>query len=422
MNELNEILNKNDLPDKNLRETLFKYLSYWHLFLIAAILSIASSYLYIRYSEPIYEASNVILIKNNEKGGAGMTETSAFSDLTIFDQGVTIENEKSILRSRNLIKSVILDLGFRSEYFALGNIFGFQKSKLYKNSPIEIEYKYVDSLGFIDYTDKFIIKVKNQNFVNIENQDGDFLKEVPLNKWFQQKKDVWMKIKTTNKFSDGVIGRKYEYNFRSLESAISKFYGGTKVEQEGNNTTILRISFTSNSKQKAVDFLNKLVENYNKDCIVDKTIIAQNTSNFIQKRMIVLSQELDTIEEDIKGYKKSNKLVDLENEMEASLSYSKDVRGKYIDASTQMELSEMMLDHLRINNKIEDLIPSNLGITDNRIESSISEHNKLVIERNKELKTTTEKNPKIENLTKNIIELKTSIKSSIENLIQSKKS
>ena len=58
----------------------------------------------------------------------------------------------------------------------------------------------------------------------------------------------------------------------------------------------------------------------------------------------------------------------------------------------------MMLEHLENNNSNNVLIPVNLGLADNRIESTIYEHNKLVMDRIDALKTTKEKNPIIINL------------------------
>ena len=81
----------------------------------------------------------------------------------------------------------------------------------------------------------------------------------------------------------------------------------------------------------------------------------------------------------------------------------------------------MMLDHLQTNNRTDDLIPINLGLSDNRIENIIQEHNKLVMERIEELKTTTLKNPRIINLSNRISEFKINIETSIKNLIQAKK-
>ena len=66
------------------------------------------------------------------------------------------------------------------------------------------------------------------------------------------------------------------------------------------------------------------------------------------------------------------------------------------------------------------MIPTNLGLSNVTIEKTIEIVNKLNLERVEELKTATEENPKVQNLTNRITKLKKTITESIENLIAAK--
>ena len=48
--------------DVEIKETLFRYFSFWPYFLISLILSLIISYTYLRYSERIYESESRIEI------------------------------------------------------------------------------------------------------------------------------------------------------------------------------------------------------------------------------------------------------------------------------------------------------------------------------------------------------------------------
>jgi uncharacterized protein involved in exopolysaccharide biosynthesis len=175
------------------------------------------------------------------------------------------------------------------------------------------------------------------------------------------------------------------------------------------------------SKEKAVDILDMLVVKYNEDAIADKNLVSNNTSDFINERIKLISKELGDVEQDIKSFKEKNKLVDIEFESKANINLSSDLRDNIVDAETQVQLSRMMLDHLLANNEADDLVPVNLGLADNTIDKTIEAHNLLVMERLEELKTTTQKAPKVANLTKRISEYKDNLEKSIQNLMSSKK-
>jgi uncharacterized protein involved in exopolysaccharide biosynthesis len=166
--EQNQQIDLDQILKTNYREIIFKYLAHWKLFIALIISALALSYVYLRYTTPQYEASLTILIKNNQKGGSGMSETSAFEDLTIFNEGLFIENEKSILQSRRLMTTVVDELNLRNEFHRIGNYTGLKKVEVYKNSPLAVEYKYIDTLHFLEIKNNSLFKIQNK-YIEVEN-------------------------------------------------------------------------------------------------------------------------------------------------------------------------------------------------------------------------------------------------------------
>ena len=54
--------------------------------------------------------------------------------------------------------------------------------------------------------------------------------------------------------------------------------------------------------------MNKMVEYYNLDAVIDKNIMATNTANFINERLAVVTLELDTVEQAVEDYMQQNDL------------------------------------------------------------------------------------------------------------------
>src|SRR5690242_21641089 len=76
-----------------------KYLPYWPVFLIALVVGVGVTYMYLRYTVPIYQADASIIIKDERKGNE---EAKLTESLDLISSKKTIENEIEILKSRNL--------------------------------------------------------------------------------------------------------------------------------------------------------------------------------------------------------------------------------------------------------------------------------------------------------------------------------
>ncbi|MFM7683470.1 MAG: GumC family protein, partial [Bacteroidota bacterium] len=416
----NDNVDISQLLKANYRELIFKYLSYWKLFLVLILLSYFCAFIYLRYSVPLYEGNITVLIKNIQKSGTGISETSAFEDLSILNEFNSIENEKAIFSSRDLMRKVVLNLGLQNEYYSLGSVTGFLRRELYKETPLKIELLGEDSLKFI-HSENLIVNVLNKNQFQVEDKEGNVKYKSFFGKLVEINKGLKYRFVISGNNHSNLVGRKFEINILPLESAISKYLGKLKVEQSGNLSAILKISLQYQSKDKAIDILNLLYKKYNEDAIEDKNFVAKNTSDFISERVKLISQELGDVEEETRKYKEKNKFVQMEDEVKSDIASSASIRNEIVEAETQLQLSKMMLEHLNNNNGPDDLVPVNLGLNDNNIDRIINVHNELVLNRYEELKTSTNKAPKVINLSTKISELKNNIQESIKNVISSKK-
>ena len=169
------------------------YLSKWKIFVLLLIVCIGSAHIYLRYANPLYEANATILIKNSQKIGTGMSETSVFEDLSVFGESQSIENEKSILNSRNIMRKVIMNLGIRHEYYSLGTVTGFNRFEQYNNAPIRIEFQYEDTISFINTRHQLKLKIENEKKVRIKTKLGGYTYE--FNKWYSvQNKNIRIRV------------------------------------------------------------------------------------------------------------------------------------------------------------------------------------------------------------------------------------
>ena len=85
-------------------------------------------------------------------------------------------------------------------------------------------------------------------------------------------------------------------------------------------TTIAQITLQNTSPQRGVDFINKLIEIYNRDANDDKNEVASKTAEFIDERIKIINGELGTTEKELETFKRDAGLTDLKSDAQLALS------------------------------------------------------------------------------------------------------
>lgn len=397
----------------NLRDLLYRYLVHWKWFLISVLFFLALSKIYLRYSVPIYKSSTSILIKDDKSGGLA-SELSAFQDIGLFSgPKKRIEDEIEILKSRKLIEKTIKEGEFNVNYVEEGRI---KSSDVYGDNPIKVSflnkkdrlYK-MDTILGVD-----VISGSQFNLFNQENNEigtysfgqkihsrrlGDFViqKKVVLNDYDEPEsfKKVKIIIQITN-----------------LASCTDNFKNRLSVETLSKFANVVEISISDQVSEKATDFLEKLVEIYNRDAIEDKNLISEKTAKFINDRLNIITSELGDVEKDVEQYKKNNKIADIPTESVMNLGKESEFRSEEISVGAQLKVVELMIGYLKTNVD-SDIIPANIIPSDNGSAGMITEYNALVVERDRILKSSTIENPLVVRLNEKIASLRSSIKESL---------
>ena len=81
---------ENQATSIDIKELIFKYLAFLHWIVLGAILSFTIAFFYLRYSQEVYQASNVVKILDNNNSGFKLP-TDAMSFFS--KNKVNLENE-----------------------------------------------------------------------------------------------------------------------------------------------------------------------------------------------------------------------------------------------------------------------------------------------------------------------------------------
>ena len=407
---LNSQLEENETL--NIREELEKYLFHWKWFLFGIIVFLTLGFIYLRYTAPQYSASASILIKDNQKSGISK-ELEAFKDMGIVGSGSSnnTDNEIEIIKSRKIIGQVVDSLNLDINYFIEGRVI---KSEVYNNKPIKIEILSKEA-NFLERDTVLTVFQKNDTEFSFKNLNKDVVSTHNFGEVIESNIGTF-KINKIRDYKEDV------FIVLSKKSKIIDYYKtNVNISPVNKNSSVLVLSINNRVHDKAEDFLDELVRQYNIDAINDKSEISKKTRDFIDERLQKIYQDLAIIQDDVESYKIKNKITGLSKEGELALENASRNTVKLTEVRGELMLAKSILNTLNKESSESQTLPQNLGFSDVNIGNSISKYNELVLSKNRLSVNAGDKNPQVIQYTSEIQDLKINIKRSISNLVNSLK-
>lgn len=380
----------------------------WYWYILSLLITLSAAVFYILKTPCIYTRTASILLKNDSERNAGLSE---FSELSIFRTNVNINNELFTLKSPMLMLEVVRRLGLDELYLTEK---GLQRVELYKTSPFNV----IDKEGKLNQGVSFVVKLTSPtNYVITQWMGGEKTLSGTIGKALQTPVGNIV-LSATPYLTDEYIGKEILYVKGNSEAIANGYAGGLRVALNDENTTIVHISLSDASTQKAEDILNALIEVYNEKWMQDKNQITVSTSQFINERLEIIEGELGNVDENISSFKSTHLIPDVQTASGIYLTQSVENKRLQSDLNTQLSLANYIRTELETKS-IRQLLPVNSGITGNNIEGQINEYNAKVLERNQLISGSSERHPLVQDLARTLQSMKGTILSSVDNLIVS---
>lgn len=411
--DLYDELFKEKEDKKDYHAILFRYIIRWPWFVASIFACLLAAWLYLRYSTPVYKISATIMIKDDEKGGSTVSGLDIFNDLGIINSSKNIDNEIELLRSKSLIKSVINELELYTGYFAKGRV---NDIEIYGTSPI---------------------------LVRLSPEDAERLSApIPLTLDFQANGA----IDVTANLNDGVVNKHFNElpavipckegtitllpnarypitNDGSVEVIIRKplpvakgYLNALSIEPAGKTTSVATISVEDTNKKRGEDFINKLMEIYNRNANNDKNEVAENTARFIDERIAVINRELGSTERELESFKRESGLTDLSSDARLAVTEKSEYEKRCVENGTQLNLVRYLSDYLEQAENAGKVLPANVGLNDASLSGLISQYNALILERDRLLRTSSKSNPVIRRINDNILDMRGSLNTTLNSV------
>lgn len=386
----------------------------WYWFAISLFITLTIAVLYLLSTPPIYTRTAAILVKDNSKSSSSTSAMNDFSDLGIFKSNTNINNELLTLKSPTLMTEVVNRLGL-NETFTIRK--GLKNVDLYKVSPVTITFcdKIEVPLSFtIKFSSKEAFAISE---LEISGEDIGETLSAQMGDSIQTSAGI-MIVSPTQEFTDAFIGTSIRYVQGSVRAAVDTYSNALVAELGNEDATIINLSINDTSIRKAEDILNTLIEVYNENWIRDKNQIAVSTSQFISDRLGVIESELGHVDENISSYKSEHLLPDVQAASSLYMAQSAENNKELSTLNNQLSTAQYIRRELNTK-QLDQTLPANSGIVSANIETQISEYNNLVLDRNRLIANSSEKNPLVKNMASSLQSMQRTIIQSVDNLIVS---
>ncbi len=373
----------------------------WYWILLSTIVFVAASLVYLRFQAPVYQAYTKVLIKD-EKGKNTGGQDLALDQLGLISNTNGFDNELEILSSTAVATRAVKELKLYVSYHIQGRV---KESELYKSSPIIVDLE-ESRLDLLDFAIPIEI-TKNANGVHVRiglpavGSEMEYL-ETDLKTFPCQITTKLGKIMFTQ--NPG-----YQMGDHMITAVIyppiviGRIYASKlSVSPTSKTTTVALLSLNDTHVSRAQDYLLQLVRSYNDDANEDKNEVARKTEEFINERIEVIRDELDLTESQIEGYKRDNSLINLPADATQALTETTAFQKKRVDIQTQMRLVKSLIDFVSVPGNCNDVIPSNIGITNQVINTMITEYNNSVLSRDRLIRGSSETSPLVVQRTEEI--------------------
>ncbi|MBC7886420.1 MAG: polysaccharide biosynthesis tyrosine autokinase [Ferruginibacter sp.] len=383
-----------------LRRIFFRVVPYTPLIIIATLIGISCSYIYMRYATRTYAAKARLIVNDDTQ-----QKNSNLLDIIKLDTrnlSAETEREMQIIRSRDLLRNLVIKLQMNIQYGLKGYV---TTGEYFKNAPLKLELEHPDSIistisgevGVVNNTIRFNGKIYPVDSL-VKSDFGNI--RWHINSAFQSdsKKNVWF------------------VTIHPLSQTVEQAQRALTIEPISKQSSILDLTYIDVIPERGVNVLNNLISLYGTTTVDYKSRISANTLSFLDERLRLVSDELSGVEKNLQSFKTNEGIVDLGTEGSLFLEQLKDTDSKIGELEVQIDVLSKIEQYVSRRNNTNSPIPATLGTTDPVLIGLLNQLYESEFELEKTKQISGSKNPQIEVYEEAIARLKPSILTSINNL------
>ena len=380
---------------------------FWPWFLLSLVICLSLAYVYLRYTNPVYNAVASIIVKD-EKKGAELMDNSMMKEIGLGGNNKLVENEIEILKSYDLMQAVVNNLQLFVSVHHIGRI--RDVDVFADDMPFRF---YIENPDAIQDNQRWKVKDTTNGviFQADKNKQAEFIRYGQT----YSSGGIRFRLRQDTLFPGPRSGEYYVSVTPPSETAVD--YGRKlTVDAASKVATVINLEIKDRNKKRAVATLQSLINVYNMQAVEDKNRVTDNTVNFLTDRLTGVAKELQGVEGSVEKLKSQNRVTDLSSDAQQYLDLSQQVDIQKAQSQTQLNIIDALEKDLQTNETNPKLVPSTLGINEPSLGLLIEKHNELVLQKERLQQVSGPKNPALIDLQEQIKEIRSRLISNVGNL------
>jgi capsular exopolysaccharide synthesis family protein len=363
---------------------LGKIASHWYYFVLSIGFFGVMAYFYNLYAEKYYEVAASIYVKDRAIGSA---EAGEMVNDNIQNTGtvIALSNEIGKLTSYSLIKSALEELDLGITYYNVESFWPdfIRESWLNEMSSFPFRIELDSAANQLVNTPVFIRALSDTryevyatddeaNILNFETNgsgkayDLEFVGEGEFGKPFQS--DY---VNITLYRNEGASPSKdfdYCYELTRLEDLAMQYQGKLTVQpldEKDPESRMLQLIINSSIPDKGISFISTLIEQYAFQDLLKKNSKGENSVEFLNKQIAMMSDSLKKAEMSLQNYKSSSSILDIGMAKGSAVEKLTGLEQEKALLETKIRYYNTTLRNMRNSDNADRIMaPSSAGIND----------------------------------------------------------
>ncbi len=365
---------------------------------------------YILRTPTVYTRSAAIMIKDDTKNKA--TSMEDFTDFGLISSS-NVANEITNLKSGDLMEEVVKRLDLDVNYYRKGR---FHDMVAY-GTDLPVSLKIVNFPT--DASATLILNVSPKGKVTISDLTvGKQEYEGTFTGSLGDSISTQAGIMVVNPTTAYIPGQETELEVNKIPvgTATAIYSSQLHVSQSTDNSSVIRLTLSDRSIQRADDILATLIEVYKDSWIRDKNQIAVSTSQFITERLGVIEGELGNVDDDISSYKSQYLIPNVDAASSMYMNQNQQIASEIMSVNNEIQMAKFVRSYLTNESSKNQLLPANSGLVGD-IASQVREYNEKLLERNNLVSKSSESNPLVQNMDRDLVAMRNAIIATVDTQI-----
>ncbi len=342
----------------------------WKIFAAAFIVVFIGVALYTFLMKPVYEASSTLHVKD-DKGKVGLLGELSLNATN------PVNAEIEILKSRTNAEQVVkqLHLDWRVSEKSDGLKFKILEFTSGAKEPV------------------YRINIAGKDTFTVKDDDGNLIGDGKAGVLLR-KKDFSLLLSDLK----GSVGDSFQLTLAPFNNVVAGLQKGIKAAEQGRQTGIIRVSYTSTSAALACDIVNALVQAYLDQSIAFKSEEASRAVGFVEEQLKGLRGDLDKSEQNLQTYKSTSGVIQLDTEAQELIRKIAETEKQRAEIVLQQNQTKFALDSLAKARRTGTIYTPAAMNTDPIIAGMAAKLADLEVQKKALLNDYTEEHPVVKNL------------------------